>query len=205
MLTTYTLTLVIGEAHVRALAETGAQLVLAKSAGNAKPNLAWLAWNPAPENVVRWDETYGIYAAEAAFAEGREPRMLDSVHPAADRRVYPFHGTAFGPPGDGPRVPRRHYDVRNAAPFAVAFGLLQDAVVNGTTRRSPVNAVVVPPTFTADFTAVAKLYIWSQASEPLAGAAPDVPDDATIVTLDPARPVMAYRYDETSAAFVRAL
>ncbi|MEA2719602.1 MAG: hypothetical protein QOJ39_1466 [Candidatus Eremiobacteraeota bacterium] len=204
MLTTYTLTLAIDEAHVRALAESGATLVLAKSARNAKPNLAWLAWTPASENIVRWDETYGVYAAEAASAEGRAPRILDSVHPAADRRVYPFHGTAFGPPSDGPRVPHRHYDVRNAGPVAVAFGLLQDAVVNGATRRSPVNAVVLPPTFTADFTAVAQLYIWTHGSEPVPGAAPDVPDDATIVTLDPARPIMAYRYEETSATFVRS-
>jgi hypothetical protein len=204
MPTMYTLTLAIGEANVRALAEAGAHLVLAKSASNAKPNLAWLSWIPAAQNLVHWDETYGIYAAEAGFQNGCGPRIIDSVHPAADRRIYPFQGCAFGAPAAAPRVPHRHYDVHNTAPVALAFGLLQDAVVNGATRRSPVNAVVLPPTFTADFTAVAKLYIWTQASQPLAGVAPDVPDDATIVTLDPAHPAMAYRYDDATATFVLA-
>jgi hypothetical protein len=204
METKYTLTLSIGEAASQLLAGAGMRLVVAKSAGNAKPNVAWLAWRPARDNVVRWAETYGLYAAEAASRNGDGARVLDRVYPAADQRIYPFGGSAFGLPAAAPRVPPRHYDVHNTTSAAVAFGLLQDATVNGTLLRRAVNAAVVPPGFTADFTTAAKLYLWTQSAHPPDGVAPDVPDEATIVTLDPAHPAMIYDYDERTATFIRA-
>jgi hypothetical protein len=204
MVTTYTLVLAIGDASLRALTDAQARLVIAKPAGNAVPNVVWLAWSPKAATIVRWDERYGIFAAEVPAANGAALRIIDSVHPAVDRQIYPFYDNAFAEPADAPRVPRRHYDVRNASPVARSFGLLQDATIDGTPRRSPVNAVVLPPGFTADFTIGAKLYVWMQAADIAEGVATEVPDNATIVALEPEHPAMAYRFDDETAAFVRA-
>jgi hypothetical protein len=204
MITTYTLLLAIGDASLRALTDARARLVIAKTAANRVPNVVWLVLSPKAATTVRWDETCGIFAAEAAAGNGNALRIIDSVHPAMDRRVYPFYGSAFGEPADAPRVPQRHYDVRNASPVTSSFGLLQDATVDGTSRRSPVNAVALPPGFIADFTLGSNLYLWVQAADVAEGVAPEVPDNATIVALEREHPAMAYRFDDETAAFVRA-
>jgi len=204
MVTTYTLVLAMGDASLRALTDARARVVIAKPAGYGMPNVVWLAWSPKAATIVRWDETYGVFAAEVPAANGTELRIIDTVHPAVDRRIYPFYGNTFGEPADAARVPRRHYDVRNASPLARSFGLIQDATIDGTPRRSPVNAVVLPPGFTADFTMGAKLYVWMQTADIAEGVAPEVPDNATIVVLEPEHPAMAYHFDDETAAFVRA-
>ena len=204
MVTTYRLVLAIGDAGLRSLTDARSRLVVARAAGNALPNVVWLAWSPAAETIVRWDDRYGVFAAEVPATNGAALRIIDSVHPAADRRIYPFYGDAFGEPVAAPRVPRQHYDVRNASPAVRSFGLLQDATVDGTVRRSPVNAVVVPPGFTADFTVAAKLYVWMQTADVAEGVAPEVPDNATIIGLEPEHPAMTYHFDAEAAAFVRA-
>jgi|SRR5947209_7330797 len=204
MVMTYTLVLAIGAAGLRALTDACARLVIARTAGNVVPNVVWLACSPKAATTVQWAEEYGVFAAEAAMGNGNALRVIDSVHPAVDGRIYPFYGNAFGEPADAPRVPRRHYDVRNASPVTRSFGLLQDATVDGSQRRSPVNAVALPPGFTADFTMGAKLYLWTQAGDVAEGAAPEIPDNATLVALEPEHPAMAYRFDDETAAFVRA-
>jgi hypothetical protein len=204
MVTTYALVLAIGDASLRALTDARARIVIAKPAGNAAPNVVWLAWSPKAATIVRWAETYGLFAAEIPAGNGTALHLIDSIHPAEDRRIYPFYGNAFGDPADGPRVPRRHYDVRNASAVPCSFGLLQSATIDGTPRRSPVNAVVLPPGFTADFTMGAKLYVWVQNTDVTDGGAPEIPDNVTIVALEPEHPTMAYRFDDETAAFVRA-
>ena len=204
MVTTFTLVLAIGDASLRSLTDAQSRIVIARPAGNAMPNVVWLAWSPAAATIVRWDETYGVFAAEVPATTGAALRILDTVHPAVDRRIYPFYGDTFGEPTDAPRVPRRHYDVRNASPVARSFGLLQDATIDGTPRRSPVNAVVLPPGFTADFTIGTKLYVWMQTADIAEWVAPEVPDNAAVVMLEREHPAMAYRFDDESAAFVRA-
>lgn len=204
MVTTYTLVLAIGDASLRTLTAARARLVIAKTAANRVPNVVWLALTPNAATTVRWDETCGVFAADVASGNGNALHIIDSVHPAVDRRIYPFYGNAFGEPADAPRVPRRHYDVRNASPVRRSFGLLQDATVDGATHRSPVNAVALPPGFTADFVIGAKVYVWIQAAGVAEGGAPDIPDNAAIVALEPDHPTMAYRFDDETAAFVRA-
>jgi hypothetical protein len=187
-----------------ALTAAHARLVIAKPAGNAVPNVVWLAAGAKAATTVRWAETCGVFAAEVAAGSDDALRIIDSVHPAVDRRVYPFYGDAFGEPAEAPRVPHRHYDVRNASPSARSFGLLQDATVDGTPRRSPVNGVVLPPGFTADFTMGAKLYVWMESGDVARGGPPQMPDNAAIIALEPERPAMEYRFDDETAAFVRA-
>jgi hypothetical protein len=198
----HTLVVEIDAAGLRALGAGEARLAIGKSVGSAPPSAAWLAWVPSGSNTIVWSETYGVFAARVPGASAAPLQLLASVHPAAERTIYPFLGDAFAEPSPAHDIPRRHYDVRNDAPFAAAFGLLQAATLNGAAVVAPVNAVVLPPGFIADFSAMAKLYVWAQRG-PLAGApVAHVPADAAVVEFAPGDAAKHYRYDSASAVFV---
>lgn len=196
----YALVIEIDDASLGVLSAAGAQLVVAKPAGNAAPSVAWLAWQPQPRNRLVFSETYGIYAAEIPARTGAPIEIRASVYPAADRTIYRFDGESFATEAV-PRLPARHYDVHNAAPFAAAAGLLQEATINGRAARGPLTAAILAPDVTADFTAVSKLYLWTRPHVNGGSIAPDVPNDAKIIVFDPDHSERSYRFDRTTGTF----
>ena len=200
MTTVYALVIEIDQAGLDALALAQAQLVVAKPAGNAVPNVAWLAWHPQRRNRVVFSETYGVYAAEIPARTGAPIEVRASIYPAADRTVYRFDGTSFETEPMA-HLPARHYDVHNAAPIAAAAGLLQEATINGRTIRGPLTAAVLAPDVTADFTAAPKLYVWTRPHVSGGSIAPEVPHDAKVIVFDPDHTERAYRFDTDSGAF----
>ncbi len=199
---TYTLVMEVDDAGLRRLGEDDAWLAVGKSAGNGPPNVVWLAWAPSGSDTIAWGDAYGVFAAHVPGA-GAPLNVLAAIHPAAERALYPFVGERFAAPGAGGRIPRRHYNVRNDAPFAAAFGLLQAATLNGAAVAAPVNAVVLPPGFTADFSAMTKLHVWVQRSPVPSGILARAPVAAAVIELDPGDAVQCYRYDVAAGAFVR--
>jgi hypothetical protein len=199
---TYTLDLDVDDASAAFLRRIGARIVVAKPAGNARPNVVWLALEPAARNTIRWDESYGIYAASNPDHHGAPIRMTASVERAEERALYPFLGAEFGPAIVSPHLPQRHYDVRNDAQFAATFGLLQTATVNGHPHSAPLNAAVLPAGGSADFTAVATLYVWTQSGVHGGSFAPEIPRDATIVTFDRTSATQRFRFAPATATFV---
>jgi hypothetical protein len=200
----FTLTLEIAEASHRLLVGSGMRLVVAKTAAGSAPGVAWLAWDPAPVNTVTWNETYGIYAAEIPEHDGAPIRLVASVYPARERSIYPYRHAAFAEPLASQRIPPRHFDVCNEATSSTAFGLLQAAAINGEFVRSPVNAVVLPHSFTADFAAVTTLHVWTQTAVAGGTIAPDRPRNGRVIAFDSDRPARRFRYDADTAAFVDA-
>lgn len=196
----YTLFFEIDAENLDAMRARAARIVVAKQGFSRPANVAWLAWAPSRGDIVAWRETYGLYAADAVLQSGSLVEPAAIVDPALDRATYPFRGDSFGPFRPAPRLPARHYDARNESGGAVAFGLLQWAAVNGSAFRSPVNVVVVPPGFTADFAPLENLSIWV-ASGVRGGSIVRVPRTAT--TLDFATRRTAHvRYDAAGARFV---
>lgn len=198
---TCVVTIEVADPGLRFLARSGTRFVLAKSAVGRPPTVAWLAWDPARLNTITWHETYGIYAADIPEHDGAPIRLRTSVYPARERSLYLYRDPAFGHPHPSERIPPGHVDVSNASPSAAAFGLVQTATVNGGVVRAPVNAVVLPPAFTADFTAVATVHVWAQTGAAGGTIVPDRRRTGWAITFDAARPQRRLRYDERTATF----
>lgn len=185
---------------LRAFAETGNKIVIAKHRGDDTGSVAWLAWEPCGADTVTWRETYGLFAADAALRDGEALQIRCALAAAWDRAIYPFTGKAFGTPEPARRIPAHHYDVRNDSEHAMAFGLLQSAVVNGSVRRSVLNAVVVPDSFTADFAALTTVSVWMQPGV-ASGTIIRPPPAATVLSPDAANGVIRCRYDPATTRF----
>jgi hypothetical protein len=186
---------------LRTFGESGSRIVIAKHGSEGSGNVAWLAWAPSGSDTVTWDETYGLFAAEAALRDGGVLRISSALESVLDRSIYPFSGSGFGAPERTSHIPARHYDVRNESATAMAFGLLQSAAVNGAVRRSALNAAVVPASFTADFAALTTLSIWVQPNAE-SGSIVRVPPDATVLSLAGEPRTLRCKYDPRAARFV---
>jgi hypothetical protein len=200
----YTLELSIAEPALARLEAAGWVIVVAKAAGGKAPNVAWLAARAKARTTIRWEERYGVFASETALRCGAEVDVRCLVYPAHDRHVYPYAGGRFGPPVYEAGVPHGHYDVRNDHRAAVTFGLLQSASIDSRPVLSPLNAVVLPADFRADFTAVPRLYVWAQPAAAARGILTEVPAGAATIEFDGARPAKSCRYDGDATAFVEA-
>ena len=197
----YTLVIEVDDASAGVLARAGACIIVAKPAANSPPNVAWLALNPTVRSVISWDETFGVYASQSPIRAGATIDVVSAVFPAEDGKVHAFENGGFRLPAAAARIPRGHYDVMNEAPYPATFGLLQDASVDGRQVRSPLNAVVLPPTFTADFSDTAKVYVWSQTAIPAGTIVAEVPAEATVVTFALGEAVKRCRYDADGRRF----
>lgn len=180
----------------------GCRIAIARACGNAAPNVIWAAVEPSRRRVVSWDGTFGVHACAVPSGHLTPLRILATVHPARERVVYPFSGGAFAAPADGARIPTQHYNVRNDGPEALAFGLVAIAAIDGARSPSPLNAVVVPARFTADFCAGDKVYVWVQPGAAAGTIVAAIPSSAAVVSYDERRRAARLRYDEASGSFI---
>lgn len=198
----YTLVVSIPQAELAPLESAGCVVVVAKAAGSAAPNVAWLVASAKIRTTIAWEERYGLYASETPLRCGAVIDVACGVYPAVDRQIYPFAAGAFGASAYGARVPHGHYDVRNDDPTAMTFGLLQGAWIDSRAVRAPLNAVVVPADFTADFTAAPRIYVWMQRAVAAHSILPNVPATATTIHFDDVNRWKSCRYDGATTAFV---
>jgi hypothetical protein len=195
MPTSYTLVLTFGPAAARALKEAGARVALARSAGSGAPNVTWLDADPQPEVVVRWTETYGIYAADA-IVPGAGPNIVDRVFPVRDGCAYPFNGK-FGDPVPAENAPPNHYDVRNDTTVAAVFGLLQEGRIGARAVLAATNAVAVPAGMSADFTSLTTLHVRVQHRVGYGAKL----GTAAVVALSPFTPEIRLDFDAATSCF----
>jgi hypothetical protein len=198
---TSTLILEIGAEGLAVLAAYGRRIVLARPTGKGPPNVAWLTFEPRARGTIVWDDQYGVFASRTGVRSGATVDVASRVYPATARRVYTFDGAIFAEARPEARVPPGHYDVWNAGPTATTFGLLQRASIDGVTLSTPLNAIVLPPDFTADFTPDERVFLWAQHRIETGAVLDDVPPNAALATFDNRNRVRTYRYDLDASAF----
>lgn len=196
-----TLLLDLGIAGCDELVASDALVVLAKPAGITPPNIAWLAVEPRPIMTIAWDSVYGVFASQTGVRVGTTVNVSSMVYPAVARRIYTFDGARFAEARREARVPRGHYDVWNAGPSPMTFGIVQNARIDGQLILSPLNAVVLPTDFTADFTPDERVYIWAQSGVTTSVVIRDIPREAAMVTFGRQR-LRTYRFDTDTSRFV---
>jgi hypothetical protein len=197
----YILILEVDVPAVALMLASGRRLALAKHHPGGSAQVAWIALEPTGSDTIAWEETYGLYAATSALATGRVIGITAALPRTIDRAVYPFVDGSFGAAVPDEHVPPGHRDVRNQAPVAVAFGLLQTAIVNGRPYTSPVNAVTVPADGTADFTGLTALSIWQQTGIE-SGSISTLPESCTTISFTPERRVVRCSFNSSQSRFV---
>ncbi|GEM_PF-2993924 len=204
MTASYTLAFSIDPATLQHFKDSGTKVVAARHGAASTTSIAWLAWDPSPSDVLSWDSTYGIFAAELDGHDGQRLRITGEVHPALDRAVYPFLGQHFGAPELSPAIPKRHYDVRNESERPVGFGLLQVGSINGSSHRSPLNVVATPSKYTADFAPLTSISVWAQRAVE-SGSVMTIPPDAAVFAFGDHARVLRCQYDSEIQRFVKSI
>jgi len=199
------LSLEIDAEGLAALTAAGSRIVLAKPTGKGSPNLAWLTFEPRALRTVVWEDLYGVFASRAGVRVGATIDVATCVFPAAERQVYTFDGARFAEARPENRVPPGHYDVWNAGPSASTFGLMQSASIDDATLSTPLNAIVLPADFTADFTPDERVYVWAQPGVKTGAIIDTVPANAALAVFDLRNRIRAYRYDVEASAFTPAV
>jgi hypothetical protein len=205
MPTCYEVVLEIDGDDVRDLRKRAYAPAIAKPPGAALPNVIWFTTPAASQTVFAWDEDdYGLYASLTPARPAAVLRPDAEIYSALPRTRYTFGESGFGTPVTAPGVPGGRYHLANGAPVAITAGLLQRATVNGTNVGSPLNAVVLPHGFTAEFAPATKLYVWLQSPAAPGTVIASLPDDAVEITLNDLQRTMVYRYDRLRSRFVRS-
>jgi hypothetical protein len=164
---TYKLRLHFNQNDLRVLISNGYSVAIAKYLEDPfNPSVAWLAFRPRADNVVTWEEEYGIYSSQTTIEPGAriEIRSTTGV-PASRGKVYVLNSSGkFDPPQDGgPGAPADMYLVRNEYDnpgHPLAFGLYQSANVDGAPLDRNVASVVrAPYPFFARLTASPSLFL----------------------------------------------
>jgi hypothetical protein len=186
-------------AAVAEMRESRMVVVVARATETATPNTIWIAWKPQTLTALTWTDAYGVFAAIAP-RDAAPPTIL-SVHlRAREGAVHPFAGGRFHEPILAGRTTAAHYDVRNEERDALAFGLLQAASVDGVVAEAPLNLVVVPPGFTANFGVPRRFYLWTAVHKAPGDPLAAVPFDAAEATYARTRS-HRFSYDRSAARF----
>ncbi|HEY0556095.1 MAG TPA: hypothetical protein VGG20_17720 [Thermoanaerobaculia bacterium] len=152
-MTTYKLHLHFSPNDLRTLISNGYHVVIVKDLGffdNRTP-VAWLAVRPRADNVVTWEEEYGIYSSLTTPERGARIEIMSITGlPASRGKFYELNSSGrFGPPQDGvPAVPADVYEVHNqydTPNHLLTLGLYQRANVDGTPLDRNVASVVQVP------------------------------------------------------------
>lgn len=159
----YTLNIQISTEDVHLLNAAGQQVAIVKEVGGASGTpVSWVAFSPFENNIVAWEEQYGLYASNTPVRDGEKILKMCDIYPATPGVYYPFENGYFGPP-EG-QVPGNSYGVENKSNQQFTFGFAQSVTANGMSfNANPLNAVPVPPQSKAVFTPIEKVKVFLHA------------------------------------------
>lgn len=186
---------------------SGSNVVVAKPNNGGAPNVAWIVYRPLVDNVIEWEEQYGIYASNADVINGAVlTQMSQTDVPASDNVLYPFTPSGyFGPPESGgvsgSFTARNDYD--NLPKGYLTMGLFQKATVNGST--GPANAVSAAPVIyrsKAQMTPFTTVYLWIQSQVRSNTVVTNVTSPQTRVTFGGGVTKVSLRYNANTGTFL---
>ncbi|HLP47906.1 MAG TPA: hypothetical protein VK469_18325 [Candidatus Kapabacteria bacterium] len=184
---------------------TGTNIVVAKSFGSHL-NVAWVVYRPLNKNEMTWEENYGIYASNTELTDGATIfRNAQTPFPAEAGKIYPMSPSgAFGWPSSGglPFSYGINNDYANEKGH-LTFGLYQNANVNGEDLISyPVIASSLLYKFTAIWTPLNTVYLWTQAQVKSSMVVTNITSQMTQVTFSILSPEISLQYDRASGKFI---
>jgi hypothetical protein len=196
-----TLIVMLDAAGLRALTSRRHRIVTGRAGAGTVPSVVWTAVPPAVLVTITWSDTYGLFAGTVPGQGGSSIEIVASLYPARDRATYVFRDGALSDPATEPRIPKNHYDVKNATPEAAAFGLLQAVSVSGRHSLCPVKLVVLPAGAAADFVPDRHIVVWTDADAASGTVVAHVPARALVISYTSGIATQRCRYDVDADAF----
>ncbi|HYG64983.1 MAG TPA: hypothetical protein VEL74_20540 [Thermoanaerobaculia bacterium] len=208
---TFTLNTTFDQSALSMLYATGSNVVVAKpSSSGGTPNVAWVVYRPMPDNVMTWEEQYGIYASTSSIQNGAKLKQMSATpFPAGAGKVYTLQSDSnFSSPQSGGTANSytaiNQYD--NLAPNGpgwLTFGLFQNATVNQSALSgNAVSAAGVPFQSTAVMTPYTTVYIWTQSQVVSNTVVTLVTSTMTSVKFGGSVTEISLQYDQTTGGFV---
>ena len=186
------------------------KIVIAKPSNDGgDPNVAWIAYNPLQQNMVNWEEEYGIYASNTSVESGGAVLLQLSAtdFPANIGKTYLFgQSGSFGPPqDDGQENAYRAVNAYNNLPKGfMTFGLYQNALVDGSSyEKNAVSAAPVLYKSRVTMTPYTTVYLWTQSEAKSNSVVTDVMSTMTRVTFGGSTSRVSLQYDPKTGGFTR--
>lgn len=163
-MSSYKLTIQFKTKDVHIINESKQQITLVKEVhgSNGSP-VSWVTFSPFENNVITWEEEYGIYVSITEIKAGANIIKTSAVNPATSGVCYPFDTGAFKSPETG-KHKENSYNIKNETSKKYTFGMAQSVIANGKKfDANPLNAVPVLSHEPAEFTPIEKLQVFLHA------------------------------------------
>jgi hypothetical protein len=201
----YTLNLSATKEQLERFYESQSYFVVAKSTGEAEPNVLWQVFRPLAHNAITWEEQYGIYAS-TTFINNKAKilQMSETEYPAVPGAEYTLLDSGvFGKPRGGEKggtyVATNSYTTKPM----LTFGLFQSASINEEqVSGNAISAVPVLLTSTAKMTPYTTLNVWVQSEARSNTVVTEVTSPRTAVTFGGDKPEASLAYDSASGHFL---
>lgn len=161
--------------------------------------VAWITFEPLMHNKVTWIENYGLYATTQQLQAGATIDMTSTSQGTVQLGwTYSFaQGIFMGEQGAG-----NTFNVENAYDtYPLAFGLAQQANVNGQTVYSPLNCVPVLYNQAVSFTPIETLSIFLSSYSDNGVVISQVAGNALVVELTSQSPVATIGFNDANNTF----
>lgn len=188
---------------------SGTNVVVAKPTGGGQPNVAWVVYRPLINNLLSWEENYGIYASNVDVQNGATlVQMSATPYPAVPSLLYTMQasGAITGPnSGGSPNAYSILNGYNNLPKGYLTMGLYQNATVDGSTLKgNAVSAAAVIFNSTATMTPSTTVYLWLQSQVVSNTVVTTVTSPMTKVTLSASIPMAALVYNAAAGTFIPA-
>ena len=129
----FTLQVAFTNQQLETLYITGTNVVIGKTGnGKTNPTIAWLVMKPFNQNIITWDDEYGIYISATPIQDG-EIILKNSTTtiPVAESKLYTLQdsGVITGPLSGGTPNAFSLQNQYSDNPY-MTCGIFQDATVN---------------------------------------------------------------------------
>jgi hypothetical protein len=209
----YTLHLTVDTDSLKTIKKAGQKIVLAKQVDATAPDVAWLVFDPFPNNIVEWTDEFGLYASLVpSSVEGSLPNdtgitLLSSHYPAQCGHAYSFgqdasfHEISESCPKDSVRIDNQ---MSVSLERIVALGLTQKATVNHISMTEPacLNISLVMYQFHAIFKPLNVVYVWLQNLAAPCIFCNDVASKKAVVQFDDEHTALSLKFDLLQGQFV---
>lgn len=147
-MTSCQLTIQIDQAGLETLSAAGQRIALVKTALDSPYVVVWQAVTPLQDNIVTWDDSYGLYVSTTGIKAGAVLNVGSVTTDAAGGNTYIFAGGRFD--SGTSNLALSDWGIRNNSDMTIGGvemltgGLSQVATVNGQQTTNPLDAQAIP-------------------------------------------------------------
>ena len=197
----YNLTIQLSNEDVHTINAAQQKIVIVKQVGGSSGSpVAWVTFSPFENNLVSWEQEYGVYASTTQVQAGATIQKTSAVNPATSGVIYPFETGSFGDPTGNAGT--NNYGVENEYSQQFTFGMAQSVTANGSKYdAAALNAVPVLSNEQAIFTPIEIVSVFLHAQFNNGVIISNITSNALDVDLT-SEPSVTIHYDSSQGKFI---